>query len=71
MRYGFSTDGGDRMASDKSKTPAGARTRRHHNTKGLRQIRRGKTTDQIIAMAERLGIPYVTKAEIERKKDKP
>jgi len=34
--------------------------RRHHNTKGTRQIRRGKTRDQVAAMAKRLGIPLAT-----------
>lgn len=33
------------------------RTCRHSNTKGTRQIRRGKTRDQVKAMAERLGVP--------------
>lgn len=32
------------------------KTRRHHNNTGLRQIKRGKTTDQVEAMARRLGI---------------
>lgn len=32
--------------------------RRHHNTKGQRQIRRGRTREQVKAMAERLGVPY-------------
>ncbi len=33
------------------------KTRRHHNNKGLRQIRRGKTREQVARMAARLGIP--------------
>jgi hypothetical protein len=32
--------------------------RRHHNTKGLRQIKRGNTRKQVERMARRLGIPY-------------
>ena len=31
------------------------RKRRHHNTKGLRQIKRGKTQKQVAMMARRLG----------------
>lgn len=34
------------------------KTRRHHNTTGLRQIRRGRTREQVAAMAKRLGVPY-------------
>jgi outer membrane protein assembly factor BamE (lipoprotein component of BamABCDE complex) len=33
------------------------KTRRHHNNKGLRQVKRGKTRDQVAAIAKRLGIP--------------
>ena len=32
--------------------------RRHHNTKGLRQIRNGKTYEQVKAMARRLGLKF-------------
>jgi hypothetical protein len=32
--------------------------RRHHNTTGERQIRRGKTRDQVKRIAERLDVPY-------------
>lgn len=32
--------------------------RRHHNNKGLRQIRRGKTRDQVKRIALKLRIPY-------------
>lgn len=32
--------------------------RRHHNNKGLRQIKRGKTVKQIKAIAKKLGIKY-------------
>lgn len=35
------------------------KARRHHNNKGRRQIRRGKTVDQVKAMARRLGLRYV------------
>ena len=31
--------------------------RRHHNNKGTRQIRRGKTHDQVARIARRLGVP--------------
>lgn len=40
------------------------KTRRHHNNKGLRQIKRGKTRRQVACMAARLGIPF----EHERRK---
>lgn len=36
----------------------GIKTRRHHNNKGYRQIKRGRTRDQVKAMAKRLGIKY-------------
>ena len=32
--------------------------RRHHNTKGYRQIKRGKTTSQLKSIARRLGIQF-------------
>lgn len=32
--------------------------RRHHNNKGYRQVKRGKTRDQVKAIAKRLKIPY-------------
>lgn len=32
--------------------------RRHHNNKGTRKIRRGKTYDEVRRMAKRLGIKY-------------
>jgi len=34
------------------------RERRHHNNKGFRQIKRGKTKDQVKKIAKRLGIKY-------------
>ena len=33
------------------------KTRRHHNNKGLRQVKRGKTRTQVARMARRLGVP--------------
>lgn len=30
------------------------KTRRHHNTKGIRQIKRGKTYEQVKQMAKRI-----------------
>jgi hypothetical protein len=33
------------------------KTRRHHNNKGIRQIKRGKTYEQLRRIAKRLGIP--------------
>jgi len=32
--------------------------RRHHNNKGTRQIKLGKTTEQVKAMCKRLGLKY-------------
>lgn len=37
------------------------KVRRHHNTTGLRQVKRGKTRGQVKRMAKRLGIPYGAK----------
>lgn len=43
------------------------KARRHHNNKGYRQIKRGKTRDQVERIARRLKIPYVTRKEKEDK----
>ena len=40
------------------KLAKGIKTRRHHNNKGTRQIKRGKTVGDVMRMAKRLGIPY-------------
>lgn len=37
------------------------RARRHHNNKGERQVRRGKTVDQVKRMARKLRVPFVVK----------
>lgn len=37
------------------------KTRRHHNNKGTRQVKRGKTASQVKRMARRLGIPFKVK----------
>ena len=34
------------------------KTRRHHNNKGYRQIKRGKTRKQVACIAKRLKLPY-------------
>lgn len=34
--------------------------RKHHNNKGLRTLRTGKTVQQVRRIARRLGIPYGT-----------
>lgn len=34
------------------------RKRRHHNNKGYRKVKRGKTRDEIKRLAKQLGIPY-------------
>lgn len=36
------------------------KTRRHHNNKGSRQVKRGKTVDQVKRIAKRLGIKYAS-----------
>jgi hypothetical protein len=40
------------------------KTRRHHNNKGLRQIKRGKVKEQVAKIAERLDIPLWSEHEI-------
>ena len=35
------------------------KTRRHHNNKGSRQIKRGRTVDQVKRIARKLGVPFV------------
>lgn len=37
------------------------KTRRHHNNKGQRQVKTGRTVDQVKRMARRLGIPFGTR----------
>jgi hypothetical protein len=54
---------------DPHRYPDGSKKRRHHNTKGSHQIRRGYTVDQVQALAKRLGIPYVTRTERDQKQD--
>jgi len=34
------------------------KTRKHHNTKGIRQIKRGKTWKQVKRMAKKLGVKF-------------
>lgn len=34
------------------------KTRKHHNNKGLRQIKQGKTTLFVKALASKLGVKY-------------
>jgi hypothetical protein len=36
----------------------GLRSRRHHNNRGDRQIRTGKTAQQLAAMCRRLKLPF-------------
>lgn len=37
--------------------------RKHHNNKGARQIKRGKTASQLKRIARRLKLPFKTKRE--------
>lgn len=39
------------------------KVRRHHNNDGRRQIRQGKTRDQVKRIAEKLGLTYGKKAK--------
>ena len=39
------------------------KSRRHHNNKGTRQIKRGKTVEQVKRIAKKLRVPFVTKKE--------
>lgn len=55
---------------DPMRFPDGTKKRRHHNNKGERQIRLGKTVDQVKSIAENLQIPYVTKNKADRQKEK-
>jgi hypothetical protein len=41
------------------------KTRRHHNNKGLRQIRRGKTAASLRAICKRLALPFRVAATIQ------
>jgi hypothetical protein len=43
------------------RTRSDMKKRRHHNNKGTRQIRRGKTHNQVAAMAKRLRLPFYPK----------
>lgn len=45
------------------------KTRRHHNNNGSRQIKRGKTADQVRRMARKLGVPFKVKDETDRRGD--
>lgn len=46
------------MGFGNPKPPKGIKVRRHHNNKGLRQIKRGNTAFEAKRMAKRLGIPF-------------
>ncbi len=39
------------------------RQRRHHNNKGLGQVKRGRTYEQVRHMCKRLGLPFNHKIE--------
>jgi hypothetical protein len=34
------------------------KVRRHHNNKGTRQVKRGKTFEQLKRIAKKLGLPF-------------
>lgn len=46
------------MSFGNPKLPKGIKVRRHHNNKGLRQIKAGKTASDVKRMAKRLGVPF-------------
>lgn len=46
------------------------KTRRHHNNKGTRQMKRGRTVDQVKRIARKLRVPFVTKSNKDHK-DQP
>jgi len=46
------------------------KTRRHHNNKGLSQIKRGKTEEQVRNIAKRLSIPYGDRRPLTQKEMK-
>jgi hypothetical protein len=39
------------------------KTRRHHNNKGVRQVRRGRTVEQVKRIARRVGVPFNAEAQ--------
>ena len=47
------------------------KTRKHHNNKGQRQIRTGRTAEQVKRMAERLGIVWSPQSHLGALTDRP
>ena len=45
------------------------KTRRHHNNKGSRKIKRGKTYDEIRRIARKLKVPFAPKRDNEQKRN--
>lgn len=41
------------------------KARRHHNTDGRTQIKRGRTVDQVKRMARKLGLTYAPRASVD------
>jgi hypothetical protein len=52
------------------KVARGVKLRAHHNNEGRAHIRVGKTTDDVIAIARKLGLKYKTKYKAQREKDR-
>jgi len=40
------------------KIPWFIKRRKHHNNKGSRRIKRGKTYEEVKAMAKKMGVPF-------------
>jgi len=55
--------GRETVRFDPARHPDGVKKRRHHNNKGMAQIKKGVPYDQVRAMALRLGIPYLSRDE--------
>ncbi|WP_330082826.1 hypothetical protein [Methylocystis iwaonis] len=52
------------------KISRGVKLRPHHNNDGRARIRAGKTTDDVMAIAKKLGLKYKTKYKSQREKDR-
>jgi hypothetical protein len=52
------------------KISRGVKLRGHHNNEGRAHVRSGRTTDDIMALAKKLGLKYKTKFAAQREKDR-
>lgn len=58
------------MSFDQPRLPPGFKMRPHHNSRGTSLIRHGAVYDQVREIAERLGIPYVTRSQAEKRRER-